>query len=128
MRFAAWLLAAPLLVACSVACENTILTRVDAPNGRHSAVVFRRDCGATTGFSAQVSVLKRGDRPSNAGNVFVADDDHGAATTGPNGVPWAEAVWQDENRLLIRYDAKARIFQHRAEASGVRVRYEAVAR
>ncbi len=128
MKLAAWLLAATFLGACSGACENTVLTRADAPDGRHSAVVFRRDCGATTGFSTQVSVLTPGGRPSGAGNVFVADDDHGAATTGPGGAPWVEAVWQDGNRLLIRYDAKARIFQHRAEASGVRIRYEAVRR
>ncbi len=38
------------------ACGNEILKEVRSPTGKMKGVVFQRDCGATTGFSTQVSV------------------------------------------------------------------------
>src|SRR6478672_7407977 len=44
-----------------------------APNGTLKAVTFRRDCGATTRYSVQVSILPAKKPLSNeGGNVFVA--------------------------------------------------------
>jgi len=41
-------------------CGNTIVEALPSPDGSHKAVVFVRNCGATTDFSTQMSVL-RGD-------------------------------------------------------------------
>jgi len=60
-------------------CENTILSEAGSPNGRLNAVLFERYCGATTGLSTQVSVLRSGIRPDVSGNAFVADTNNGAA-------------------------------------------------
>ena len=114
--------------ACSDACSNAIVSRVEAPDGRHTAVMFQRDCGATTGFSTQITLLETGDEPAGAGNAFVADTDHGAAAAGEWGGPWAEARWVDANHLLIRLAPNARIFTRREEVSGVRISYEDVRR
>jgi hypothetical protein len=116
------------LGGCSDGCSNNYISRADAPDGLHSAVMFQRECGATTGFSTQVSVLKRGTEPSGAGNIFRADDDHGAATAGNWGGPWAEISWLAPDHLLVRYAAKSRLFEQRREVSGVRISYQQVTR
>jgi hypothetical protein len=92
------------------------------------AVLFQRDCGATTGFSSQVSLTSATGARSGAGNVFVADTGHGAATAAPWGGPWVEIRWLSPKQLLIRYDAKARVFAQNESVSGVNVRYEKVTR
>lgn len=90
--------------------------------------MFQRDCGATTGFSTQISVLEQGIEPSGGGNTFRADDDHGAAAAGDWGGPWAEMRWLAPDHLLIRYAAKSRLFEQQEEVSGVKISYQQVPR
>lgn len=107
-------------------CDNTPLAEVRSPSGTRKAVVFQRDCGATSGFSTQVSVLPAGEKlPNDGGNVFVADTDHGQAPSGPGGGPVVEVVWTAEDRLLIRHHRLARVFRSEARVGGVAVCYEA---
>ena len=115
-----------ILGACSDACSNEVVTRLISPDGEHEAVLFQRDCGATTGFSTQVSILERGDTLSGSGNTFRADDDHGAAETGPWGGSWAEMEWLSSDRLLIRYATNSRLFEQDESVSAVAISYEAV--
>jgi hypothetical protein len=42
-----------------------------SPDGRRDAVMFQRDCGATTGFSTQISILDTGGQPAGSGNGSV---------------------------------------------------------
>ena len=121
-------LMAVLASGCSDGCANEVATRVDAPDSRRSAVVFERNCGATTGFSTQISILAARAEPVGTGNVFVADDDHGSAVAASRGGPWAETVWLDADHLLVRYDSRARVFTRNAEMSGVRITYQPVNR
>lgn len=114
-----------LCAGCSDGCANTVAFRVPAPDGRHDAVLFGRDCGATTGFSTQVSVLDPGTLPPGAGNAFIADDGSGAAPTGDWGGPWAELRWLGSDRLLVRHAAGARLFTQGGTVSGVRIVIEA---
>lgn len=116
-----------LLAGCSDLCSNNVLTRTDAPGGRSSAVMFQRNCGATTGFSTQISIVDRTEVPSGSGNTFRADDDHGAAVAGRGGGPWTEMRWLGPDDLLIRYAAKSRIFKQADNVNGVRVTYQPVA-
>ena len=115
---------AAVLGACSDQCANTIVSKIDSPDGAHSAVLFQRDCGASTGFSTQISIIDRGAAPSGSGNTFRADDDHGAARAGDWGGSWASATWLAKDRLLIRYAHKSRIFEQASEVDGVHVTYE----
>ena len=123
--FAAGLIA---LSGCSDGCGNSPISRADAPDGLHSAVMFQRDCGATTGFSTQISVLKQAQEPSGGGNTFRADADHGAAAVGDWGGPWAEMRWLAPDHLLVRYAAKSRLFEQQREVSGVTISYQQVTR
>lgn len=60
---------------CSYAsfCENTLVSARFSPDGQFVAVVFRRNCGATTPFTTEVSVIRAGDNAvarAEPGNVF----------------------------------------------------------
>lgn len=116
------------LSGCSDSCANTLVSRADSPDGQHTAVLFQRDCGATTGSSTQVSVLKRGAELTGGGNSFRADDDHGAAAVGDWGGSWAEVRWLAPDHLLVRYAAKSRVFEQEKQVLGVRISYQQVTR
>ena len=120
------LLALVACVGCSDACQNTIASRSISPNGARAAVLFQRDCGATTSFSTQISVLRPDEEPSDGGNAFVADDDHGAARVGSWEGPWAETKWLAPDHLLIRYAAKSRPFKRSNDIAGVKITYQIV--
>jgi hypothetical protein len=125
------LLAIPLLAVtsgCEPGCTDTTVAEARAPEGQLKAVLFQRDCGATTGFSTQVSVLKSTGHVSGSGNAFRADDNHGAAAIGTWGGPWAEIRWLTSEHLLIRYAEGSRIFEQSNAVSGVTITYEAVSR
>jgi hypothetical protein len=96
-----------------------------SPDGNGMAVLFDRDCGATTGFSTQVSLVGADERPDGSGNVFVAD--RGAEGTSWGG-PWAELQWLGPGRLLVRYDGSARVFQQNGSLGSVQIRFEPVNR
>ncbi len=112
------------LSGCSDGCANDEIASVLSPDGRHRAVLFQRDCGATTGFSTQISVLERGAPLTGGGNAFIADDDYGAAATGEWGGPWAEVRWQSTDRLTVRYARGSRIFEQRGAVGGVAIDYD----
>jgi hypothetical protein len=88
-------------------------------------VVFVRDCGATTGFSTEVSVVAAGARVSGGGNVFDADDDHGAVPLqGPHHALALDVRWLDGTRLHVGYPAGTRVFKHDGRHGAVRVEYQ----
>ncbi|MCY7339211.1 MAG: hypothetical protein LH465_04565 [Sphingomonas bacterium] len=111
------------LGGCSSACKNTIVSKAKSPDGEHIAVLFQRGCGATTGFSTQVSILAPDEATSGGGNTFVADDDHGAAAVGAWGGAWADMRWIAPDHLLIRFAANSRIFEQNGQVSGVKISY-----
>jgi len=110
---------------CDSGCANRVVSESASPDGRRHAVVFSRDCGATTGFSTQVSVLPAGREPSGAGNVFGADGDHGRAPAGPGGGPVVHVRWLGRRTLEVRYDGRARIFKRDARHDDTNVRFVA---
>lgn len=116
------------LSACSGPCTTTVVRVAKAPDGQHAATLFHRDCGATTSFSTQISVLATGGKVSGGGNAFIADDNHDAAAVGPWRGSWADVQWLSPNHLLVRYAAKSRIFKHADEVAGVRITYQQTSR
>ena len=83
-----------LVAACMQGlCANTITQRAPSPDGRYDAVVFTRDCGATTDYSTQVALVRRGaDLPDRPGNVFIS--------VHPTG---ARVEWLGSDTLLVHY-------------------------
>lgn len=73
LLFLAMPVLASLLGGCGSACENVPSQTITSPAGALKAVVFSRNCGATTGFNTQVSVLRTNDvLPDEGGNTFVS--------------------------------------------------------
>lgn len=115
-----------LCVACSD-CANRVIAEVTSPGRTARAVIFERSCGATTGLSMQVSLLRASTTlPRGKGNVFIADDDHGSVPVNAGGMIDVKVFWVSEREMLIRYPARARVFLRRTEHDGVRVTYEPV--
>jgi len=114
------------LVGCSDGCSNTTVSELESPDGLHRAILFQRGCGATTGFSTQISIVAADDRLSGGGNVFVADDDNSIAKATAWGGPWAEMAWEAPDRLHVNHDRRARIFVQNHSVSDVRISYRAV--
>ncbi len=105
-------------------CANEALVEVASPDAKHKAVVFQRDCGATTGFSTQVTVLPAGASLQNEpGNVFVADTNHGAAPSGRGGGPEVAVQWLTDSALHIAHHSSARVFKAERRVGDVRIDY-----
>jgi hypothetical protein len=77
------------------------------------AVVFLRDCGATTNFSTQVSIVSAKEDTSNAtGNVLILDGK----------VPLS-LQWQSDKSLQVRGALPAKIFKQQRLVSSIAVNY-----
>ncbi|MGB8932800.1 MAG: hypothetical protein WCC48_16265 [Anaeromyxobacteraceae bacterium] len=87
-----------------------------SPSGEFRAVVFDRGCGATTGFSTQVSLLRHGERLSNTGgNALVVD-------SGNAPLPLqVKPEWVSDRVLRLTYDPRLRTFTRAASVAGVTV-------
>ena len=107
-------------------CANEPLWELPSPDGKVRAVVFQRDCGATTGLSTQISVIRVGEAlPNRGGNLFVADTDHGRAPAGVGGGPEVRVTWIGDRALRISHHRDARVFRADRAASGVAAEYAA---
>ena len=106
-------------------CGNEELQTILSPAAKRKAVIFQRDCGATTRFSTQVSVLSASSGlPREAGNTLTADTDHGQAPSGPGGGPMVTVQWTAELELLVKYDKRARVFRSEQSVDGVTIIYD----
>lgn len=105
-------------------CGNSPLLEVPSPSGDWKVVVFERNCGATTGFSTQVSVIKAGTSlPNEGGNLFVADTNHNAAPSGPGGGPAVRVTWVAPSNIRIEHHPLARLIKAQPSYSGIRIDY-----
>jgi hypothetical protein len=100
--------------ACDSGCANERLETVKSPDGDLQAVLFRRDCGTTTDYSTQVSIISANAQlPDKSANVFIADTNHGESSTHRGGGPIVKAKWLDNKNLQISYDSRLSLFMKR---------------
>ena len=108
-------------------CGNTVVAEAVSPDQHLKAVVFQRDCGATTGFSTQVSVIGAQDAlPNESGNAFTADGNRGAVPASAAGGPVVQVRWVSGRALVVTHHAGARVFTQKDAVSGAAVAYEQV--
>lgn len=76
-------------------CSNQLYQQFVSENGLYKAVVFQRDCGATTGFSTQVSILAADDELCDdcAGDILAADRHPGENKL--------KMQWRGDHELLV---------------------------
>lgn len=97
-------------------CGNTVVADLRSPDGQHRAVLFERNCGATTGFSAQVSILGTSEKLRNeSGNVMTAGGD-------PRNGTWA-IKWIDATTLAIKVNSFEFMNSRQNERDGIMIRY-----
>jgi hypothetical protein len=114
------LLMSLLQIGCGNLCGNRVLFDVVSPTGRQHAVVFERDCGATTGFSWQVAILEANEQVgSNSGNAFIADSNHGAV----NSVP-VRVKWLGPEQVVIGYPVGVRVLRREDRVREIKIAYE----
>lgn len=105
-------------------CRNESVSELNAPGNAVKFVVFQRNCGVTTGFSTQVSLLKVGETLKNeVGNIFIADTNHGRAPSGVGGGPEVRIKWVSDTHLQIHHHQLVRIFLAEKNIGGVRIDY-----
>jgi len=104
-------------------CANTVLEQLRSPDGAFRLVAFTRNCGATSGFSSQVSLLEpRESLQNEPGNAFIADTDHGAAASDPGGGPKVRMLWVGPRAVSIEHDVSARVFRCEPRFQGVEIK------
>lgn len=92
-------------------CGNQVITQEIQPdNGSYKLVVFKRDCGATTAYSYQLSVIKKNSQLENsAANIYISDHEF-------------NAFWTDKNTIEIRGFSYKEYKQER-KYKGIKIQY-----
>lgn len=104
----------PLLVACGrgTQCENTPRSEAISPDGRRKIVVFSRDCGATTGFNSQGTIVRVGDPyPTSGGTVFISNQEDVVVT------------WDLPSLITVRITKGSHVFKQETLVDGVTIKY-----
>jgi hypothetical protein len=123
LEFAQWSLAG--LADLAGMCLNSDVRRVTSPDRRHEAVVFTRDCGATTGWAANVSIMRPGaGHPRGPGNVFRAE--WRLAQPDSAGQPAVLVEWRTPTRLRIVFDDRVEPFMQQSTAGRLSLEYVTV--
>ncbi len=122
----ATLIALPLQ-ACARSCDpcgDKAIQTLPSPDGQHRAVLFRRDCGATTGFATHLALVRAGHDDPESANVLILDTDHGRAPWNEDGSVPVVLTWLDGMNLRVEYPQPARSFLKRERLDGVAIHYE----
>lgn len=77
------------------------------------AVAFNRDCGATTDFSTQISIVPAHQQLSDGGNVLVL-----------RGQAPIKLRWESDASLVVSGIDGAEMFHPVGEVGGVKISYE----
>lgn len=107
-----------------------VMEDVNSPDGKWDALLMVRNGGGMTGFSTQVSVVSRSNRVARAiaicspGNVFIADDDHGAIPIDLAGRMQVKVTWASEAELVIAYPLRARVFKQETQFRSLKIKYK----
>jgi hypothetical protein len=110
--------------AFASACANNVVAEYPSPDRTHKVVVFQRDCGATTDFSTQASLLASAETlPNEGGNLFVADTNHGTAPAASWGGPTLAVQWSGSTSVVLEHDPKVRTFKSESHHGEVAVSY-----
>jgi hypothetical protein len=105
-------------------CASTVVQTFPSPDQQHDAVLYELNCGATTSFSTQVTLVPHGEViKDEPGNMFTADDNDHQAPLGPGNVVRVDLRWLAPDSLELAYDPRARIFQRADRIGRVRVLY-----
>ncbi|MEM7792623.1 MAG: hypothetical protein AAF546_14555 [Verrucomicrobiota bacterium] len=102
-----------LLGGCYDLCENTVILEEKNQENGMKAVVFDRNCGATTSLSRQVSILKEEkELPNDAGNIFTSSH-----------YSDVQIRWVDSTHLEITRIGTGKDFLMEESLQGIKISY-----
>ncbi|WPP49079.1 hypothetical protein [Catalinimonas niigatensis] len=111
-------------VAVDDMCGNEIIQEIPSPNRKLKAVIFTRNCGATTGYSTHISLLPVTQKLLNTGgNILITSGNGNAPSWEFGGVP-VEVVWISKYSLKISYPGEAKTFTKETNFDEVAIVYE----
>ncbi len=95
-------------------CDNEIIKITTSPDNKYKLILFERNCGATTGFSTQISILKIGNNLEiQPGNIYIA-----------KGYPSNYSIsWKSNNSVYIS-GAKSEAFKKEIKINNIDILYE----
>ncbi|KQU15295.1 hypothetical protein ASG65_27415 [Bacillus sp. Leaf13] len=92
-------------------CGNDIKQKTPSPSGENVVYTFERSCGATTGYSPQLSILNKDDDFQNeSGNTFRSDKDF-------------SIEWLNEKNLKVIYDKSSETSEMDKKVNGIKIKY-----
>ena len=109
---------------------TTVTSEIISPDNKWDAVLMVRNGGAMTDFSTQISVINKAGTFAKqgalwtAGNIFIADDDHGKIPVDGNGQINVKIVWASASKLIVSCPGKARVFKQEPTFQSVTIGYE----
>lgn len=109
-------------------CGNQIVSEQISPDRKFKCVVFVRDCGATTGFSTQVSIIRRNEklRDDDTGNVLTIDDHYYGGKINKFGGADVKVEWVTSKRVLLRFDGEAEVGTNENKIKGIEIMYDEI--
>jgi hypothetical protein len=94
-------------------CSNEPISEVTSPDGTKKIVLFSRNCGTTTGFNTQGTILDRGDAlPNESGSAFIIDSGS------------AKVSWAGDSKIVVTLEEAARAFKKETSDRGVAIEYQ----
>jgi hypothetical protein len=102
-------------------CGNEVIQETQSPNKKLKAVIFSRDCGATTGTSTQLSILKADEELINeGGNTFVINE---GESPGPNRLE-IKIEWNNNSQVTVYFDTLARTSLMKDKVEEIEIKYK----
>ena len=110
----AFVVGAAYLVQDMFRCENEIVKQVSSPTGNEVAVLYTRDCGATTSLSYILSILPEGKK-------FTSSENYRILTA--SNLENISIQWIGGDHLLVVLKG-GEIFLQRDNFSGIKITYQ----
>jgi hypothetical protein len=108
-----------------------IAEEVASPDGAWLEMLMVRNLGATTDYSAQISLvparrpLSRFLATGRPGNLFIADGNDGAVLVNGQGLMDVELRWESPSDLLIYFPSNSRVYKQQSKVQSVAIKYVA---
>jgi hypothetical protein len=116
-----------MLTGCSSFCGNSLVSVHPSPDGSFVAVVFYRNCGATTPFTTEISVVRGVEDAISRGydgNVFsMVDPNDSNKGLEVNGAIEARLNWRSSQLLSISIPRRARIGKQVHRIRNIEIQY-----
>ena len=114
MQSRAWYIVLSIfMMGLAGCCDNEVDQVVLSPSGARMAVMFNRNCGATTGFNTQISIVPRANSsPDGVGNALILSDH----------MP-LQMRWVSDSELRVSGLGTATVVIRNAMVNGVSITY-----